>query len=70
MNCNCLPANQRKCPHCGEEELAYYRESSSVDLYYCRKCYRLIEWNGQKIIVINGEAYPDRDKSSSTTQKR
>ena len=62
MRHNCLPSDKRKCPHCGESELAYYHEIFNADRYYCRKCYGMINWDGKTIVVIDGEAYPDRKR--------
>jgi uncharacterized protein with PIN domain len=59
-----MPTNERRCPHCGEKgSLRYYKEAEvNADLYYCEKCYGLVEWYGLKTLAVPGEAYPDRDK--------
>jgi len=64
MNKNCMPASDRQCPHCEQnEQLEYYRESDNGnDLYWCENCYCITEWNGINKKKIAGEAYPDRKK--------
>jgi len=60
-----MPADKRDCPHCKQKDsLAYYKEDSEkIDLYYCRKCFGIVEWTDADIkIPINGEAYPNRNK--------
>jgi hypothetical protein len=54
------------CPHCGTRHgLQYYKESNGAeDLYFCNGCYGLCEWNGEHMLSIDGEAYPNRDKSN------
>lgn len=69
MNNNCMPAEQRDCPHCQtKDSLAYYHEAigkrfgRKLDLYYCQKCFKMVDWDGICFDKIDGEAYPDRDK--------
>lgn len=52
------------CPHCRKKEtLCYYREAGNGnDLYYCDKCYGLVEWDGENKKAVEGEAYPNREK--------
>lgn len=59
-----MPASDRQCPHCEQnEQLEYYRESDNGnDLYWCKNCYCITEWNGINKKKIAGEAYPDRKK--------
>jgi len=68
MNNNCLPNNKRKCPHCKvDDSLSYYHEVGQlIDLYYCKQCFRVIEWNGKTIRKIDGEAYPNREKVTTS----
>lgn len=59
---------KRKCPYCKRSssqsysQLSYFKENGNNDLYYCKSCFKLVEWNGDKIIKVEGEAYPNRDK--------
>lgn len=63
MKNNVLNLEGRKCPHCFKADLSYYKEGSgNWDLYYCKNCYGMIQWNGKKTMVLEGEAYPNRDK--------
>lgn len=62
MKKNCMPASDRQCPHCEQnEQLAYYHEANDGnDIYWCANCYGLTEWDGISKKKITGEAYPDR----------
>jgi hypothetical protein len=69
MNNNCLSREQRDCPHCHtKDSIAYYHEADNfTDLYYCQKCYGIIGWDGIKVKMLPGEAYPERDKTKAIT---
>ena len=66
MNNNCMPADHRDCPHCNaKDSLAYYHEvGRGIDIYYCQRCFSIVEWDGIKISKTDGEAYPDREKKN------
>jgi len=65
MNNNCMPTHLRDCPHCKQKDsLAYYRENGNlVDLYYCQKCFGIVEWVDSTKTPISGEAFPNRKKN-------
>lgn len=63
MNQKYLSENLSNCLHCkSNKTLKYYREDSDKnDLYYCIKCYKMELWDGEKVYLVQGEAYPSRD---------
>jgi hypothetical protein len=63
MKQRCLDKELRGCPYCGtRNSIQYYHEMNANDLYYCNKCYGIIEFDGYAICKVSGEAYPNRDK--------
>lgn len=71
MNQISMPEQLRECPHCPQGELRYYHEGfGRWDIYFCRKCYGLIQWNGEQTMIMEGEAYPNRNKVISTPYKK
>ena len=65
MRQNCLPRENRTCTHCRQDnKLAYYKEAGNGnDWYWCENCYGLTEWDGMEKKAVEGEAYPNRDKT-------
>lgn len=60
-----MPIKYRNCGHCkSKSTLNYYHEDDKTgcDLYYCNKCFKLTLWDAKKCELIDGEAYPNRDK--------
>jgi hypothetical protein len=57
--------NLRDCPFTScraKSSLAYYKEHLQNDKYYCKKCFKVCIWNGEKIGLTGEEAYLNRDK--------
>jgi hypothetical protein len=64
MKNNILVPSKVVCPHCGGNDLRYYKEAfGGHDYYYCEKTYNLVVWNGEFVMPYQGEAYPNRDKT-------
>lgn len=63
MKNNCMTEEQSNCPYCSEKNgLRYYREGHGEDCYYCENCHRIVVWDGFRARLIDGEAYPNREK--------
>lgn len=67
-----MPMELRVCPHCRAlptpnlPTLNYYHEApNGADYYYCANCYGIVEWDSHDVKAVDGEAYPNRDKSKA-----